>query len=229
MKQISKNAISNLEQYCDNIHIFKRTMDTTLQIFDEEEAWEEAAKSSFRVAKICLEIEEIPNSIFNFQQTVEKIAKTLLYSSSLYDQPEKGRHQPHILFEELYLIDYVEERDELGYEICIRCKKVSENNPSFYKRLQSFREIFSSIQEIFEECQCSNMSLANTFYYQYTTMALCFLFIDTEQNARYPEKDENGKMVIPTERYPLGLKKPLQEIALIIQRVFICMDSPLHL
>ena len=60
-------------------------------------------------------------------------------------------------------------------------------------------------------------------------MALCYLFMDTEQNARYPEKDKNGKMVIPTERYPLELKKPLQEITLIIQRVFICMDSPLHL
>lgn len=229
MKQISKEAINNLRQYSGNVHVFRRAIDSTLQILDEEEAWEEAAKSSFRVAKICLEIEEIPNSIFNFQQTIEKIAKTLLYSSSLYDNPEKGRHQPHILFEELFLITYVEERDELGYGLCKRCKNAYENNPSFYNRYQAFQEIFNFIQDKYEEYQCSNMSLANTFYYQYATMALCYLFINTEQNARYPEKDENGRLVIPADRYPLGLKKPLQDIALIIERIIRCMDSPLHL
>lgn len=229
MSQINKEAINNLEQYSGNIHVFRRTEASILHIQSEEEAWERAAISSFKVAKACLEIEEIPNSIFNFQQTIEKIAKTLLYSSSLYNNPEKGRHNPHILFEELFLVNYVEERDEFGYEMCSKCKHIAENTHSFTDRIHAFKDIFNNINEFFDEFQCENMSLANTFYYQYSTMALCYLFINTEQNARYPEKGENGKLVIPTDLYPIELKIPLQEIAIIIERVIRCMDHPLHL
>ncbi len=218
MKQINKEAINNLEQYSGNIYVFRRTEEAINQIGVEEYALERAAKSSLKVAKLCLEIEEIPNSIFNFQQAVEKIAKTLLYSSSLYDTPRKGQHEPHLLFEDLFLKDYVEERDELGYEMCNRCKCISENNPCFSERIVAFNDIFNSIQEKYEEFLGNNISFANTYYYQYATMVLCYLFINTEQNARYP-KYENGKLVTPSTLYPLRLKKPLSIIAGIIERV----------
>lgn len=228
-KQISKNAINNLKQYNENILVFRRVSIPKLEIIKEEEAWEQSAKASFKVAKVCLEINEIPNSIFNFQQTVEKLAKTILYSSTLYDYPEKGKHQPHILFVELFLDGYVEEKDEYGSELCMECQMLAEQNISFFDRIQAFQGTFNKIKEHYEEFLCENMSLANTFYYQYATMALCFLFKETEQNARYPSKDERGNVVTPLDLYPLGLKNPLTDITRIIERVFNCMDSPLRL
>lgn len=229
MKQLSNNAINNLEQYSENIYVFSRSHEHALEIIKEEEAWERSAKASFKVARVCLEIDEIPDSIFNFQQTVEKIAKTILYSSTLYDNPEKGKHQPHILFKELFLDGYVDERDEYGYELCKECQMITEQNISFYDRIQNFQRTFLKIKEQYEELLCENISLSNTFYYQYATMVLCFLFKDTEQNARYPGKDETGKVVVPLDLYPQGLKNPLIDITQIIERVFKCMDSPLRL
>lgn len=224
------NKASSTRHIEENIFVFSNE-DTSSKENRETFALElfNCAISSYKVARMCFEAQELPNCIFNLQQCIEKLVKSELYGAGIsYELREIG-HNPHNPYEEIFLnmiVQGLDQRDEMGFMICNRCKSCAEKIPNFLARLQEMKKIIDNIEEYADEFMEYNYGLYEAILKQYTMVALAHLFYKTEQNARYPEiKDK--KITTPTGLYPAGLKNELPYVLHLFNKVIRLSQSPL--